>query len=153
VASSAQVATRRPALYRTLTTWRAIIVASIRELGKQDEELPRKPIVIVAEVQDGRKRLRTEKRYWLGEDTVMDLIIVGYVLQALACTKVDDAVTRDCITLKPRSTPTNLYVCQRSMAVTVERVPSISNAALGLGDNSYHFTFSCEPVHAQRHSV
>jgi hypothetical protein len=39
------------------------------------------------------------------------------------------------------------------MAVAVERVPSISNAALGLGDKSYHFAFSCEPVHAQRHSV
>src|SRR3712207_7367214 len=45
--------------------------------------------------------------------------------------------------LKPRSTPTNLYVCQRSMAVAVERVPSISNAALGLSDKTYHFTFSC----------
>jgi hypothetical protein len=95
----------------------------------------------------------TEERCSLEEDTVMELIIVGYVLQALACTKVDDAVTRDCIELKPRSSPTNLYVCQRSMAVAVERVPSISNAALGLGDKSYHFAFSCEPVHAQRHSV
>lgn len=83
----------------------------------------------------------------------MDLIIVGYVLQALACSKMDDAITRDCLDLKPRSAPTNLYVCQRSMAVAVERAPSISTAALGLDDKTYHFTFSCEPVYAQRHAV
>jgi hypothetical protein len=72
----------------------------------------------------------------------MDLVVVGYVLHALACSQ---AAPKQCVELPTRSAPTNLYVCQRAMAVAVERAPGAPVDELGLS-GPQHFTFSCEPA-------
>lgn len=75
----------------------------------------------------------------------MDLLVVGYVLHAMACAKVGDRVTRDCVELQERSEPINRGVCERAMAVAVQRVPSIPSEAYGLS-GPYHIEFECKAV-------
>lgn len=81
----------------------------------------------------------------------MDALILGYVLTALACVQGDGA--QRCTALAPRAVPTSLYVCQRAMEVSVERVPAIPGEAFGLAPGSYHFEFTCKPVTAAGHSL
>lgn len=72
----------------------------------------------------------------------MDALIAGFVLHALAC--LADA-PRDCRELATRPAPTSKYVCERAMAVAVERVPSIDPETVGLPGPA-HFEFRCEPA-------
>lgn len=79
----------------------------------------------------------------------MSLLLVGYVLHALACLKDGDTPTSKCVELVDRRAASNLYTCQRSMAVAAERVPAVPSELLGLS-GSYHFVFECKPVNSGR---
>lgn len=72
----------------------------------------------------------------------MDALIAGFVLHAIACVADNH---RDCRELPARSAPTSFYVCERAMAVAIERAPSIDPETLGLPGPA-HFEFRCDPA-------